>query len=204
MSRIFKTTSDKLLALTLLLITLPIIGIVALLIHLEMGSPVLFRQSRPGKDGRIFQVYKFRTMSNSVDANGNLLPEFQRLTALGKFLRKTSLDELPQFVNVLKGEMSFVGPRPLLVEYLDRYTPEQSRRHLVLPGITGWAQVNGRNTLSWNEKFDLDIWYVDHWSLLLDLKIALLTVAKVIKRDGISHPNHVTMEKFTGNSPSIK
>jgi lipopolysaccharide/colanic/teichoic acid biosynthesis glycosyltransferase len=204
MAHFTKKASDFVFALLSLILVSPIIAIVALLIYLEMGSPIFFHQPRPGKNGRIFNFYKFRTMSNAMDANGQLLSDSQRLTALGKFLRQSSIDELPQLLNVIKGDMSFVGPRQLLVEYLSRYTPEQSRRHLVRPGITGWAQVNGRNSLSWEEKFGLDVWYVEHWNLLLDLRILLLTVVKVVKRDGISHANHVTMEKFQGNAPSVK
>jgi lipopolysaccharide/colanic/teichoic acid biosynthesis glycosyltransferase len=204
MAHFTKKASDFIFALLSLILLAPIIAIVALLIYLEMGSPIFFHQPRPGKNGRIFYFYKFRTMSNAVDTNGQLLSDAQRLTALGKFLRQSSLDELPQLLNVLKGDMSFVGPRPLLVEYLSRYTIEQSRRHLVQPGITGWAQVNGRNSLSWEEKFGLDVWYVEHWNLLLDLRILILTVVKVVKRDGIAHANHVTMEKFQGSSPSVK
>jgi lipopolysaccharide/colanic/teichoic acid biosynthesis glycosyltransferase len=204
MAHFTKKAGDFVFALLSLILVSPVIAIVALLIYLEMGSPIFFHQPRPGKNGRIFHFYKFRTMSNAVDANGQLLPDAQRLTALGKFLRQSSLDELPQLLNVIKGDMSFVGPRPLLVEYLSRYTTEQSRRHLVRPGITGWAQVNGRNSISWEDKFNLDIWYVDHWNLLLDLKVLLMTIVKVVKRDGISHANHVSMEKFQGNPSSIK
>ncbi len=199
MAHFTKKAGDFVFAVLSLILVSPIIAIVALLIYLEMGSPIFFHQPRPGKNGRIFHFYKFRTMSNAVDANGQLLPDAQRLTALGKFLRQSSLDELPQLLNVLKGDMSFVGPRPLLVRYLDRYTPEQARRHLVLPGITGWAQVNGRNSLSWKDKFGLDTWYVDHWNLMLDLKILFLTLVKVVKREGISSGNHVTMEEFHGD-----
>jgi lipopolysaccharide/colanic/teichoic acid biosynthesis glycosyltransferase len=162
------------------------------------GHPILVTQPRPGKDGQIFKFYKFRTMTDERDSSGNPLPDEERLTAVGQFLRKTSLDELPQLWNVLKGEMSFVGPRPLLVAYLDRYTPEQARRHEVIPGITGWAQINGRNALSWEEKFQLDIWYIDHWNLWLDFKILALTVIKVLKREGITQINHVTMSEFLG------
>jgi lipopolysaccharide/colanic/teichoic acid biosynthesis glycosyltransferase len=199
MAHFTKKAGDFVFAVLSLILVSPIVAIVALLIYLEMGSPIFFHQPRPGKNGRIFHFYKFRTMSNAVDANGQLLPDAQRLTALGKFLRQSSLDELPQLLNVLKGDMSFVGPRPLLVRYLDRYTPEQARRHLVLPGITGWAQVNGRNSLSWKDKFGLDTWYVDHWNLMLDLRILFLTLVKVVKREGISSGNHVTMEEFHGD-----
>jgi lipopolysaccharide/colanic/teichoic acid biosynthesis glycosyltransferase len=155
---------------------------------------------RPGHFGRPFKIYKFRTMTDERDAQGNLLPDAERLTRLGRFLRSTSLDELPELFNILRGEMSIVGPRPLLMQYLDRYSPEQARRHDVLPGVTGWAQINGRNALTWEDKFKLDVWYVDHWSFWLDIKILFLTAWKVIRREGISQPGHATAEKFTGNS----
>ena len=176
----------------------PLMLLVALLIHLTMGPPVLFRQVRPGLHGKPFVMYKFRTMLDLRDEQGNLLPDEKRLTPLGRFLRSTSLDELPELFNVLKGDMSLVGPRPLLMEYLDRYTPEQFRRHEVKPGITGWAQVNGRNALTWEEKFKLDVWYVDNWNLWLDLKILWLTLIKVLRREGISHGRHATMPEFRG------
>jgi len=169
-------------------------------VRLRLGSPALFTQQRPGFKGKVFTFYKFRTMTDKLNSKGELLPDKDRITALGNFLRKTSLDELPSLFNVLKGDMSIVGPRPLLVEYLDLYSPEQARRHDVKPGITGWAQINGRNAISWDEKFDNDLWYVDNHSLLIDVKILLLTIYKVIKRDGISQENHVTMEKFKGNN----
>ena len=178
----------------------PLMCYIAFRIWREMGSPVLFRQVRPGLHGKPFVMYKFRTMTEERDADGRLLPDEQRLTPLGKFLRQYSLDELPEFINVLKGEMSLVGPRPLLMEYLDRYTPEQARRHELKPGITGWAQVNGRNVLTWEEKFRLDVWYVDNWNLLLDLKILLLTLVKVLRREGISAEGHATMPEFKGDS----
>lgn len=199
LDRQIKSVADRLAAAIALLLFSPFLLIIAIAIFLNMGSPILFTQPRPGKDDRIFNFYKFRTMTNERDRDGNFLPDEKRLTALGQFLRKTSLDELPQLWNVLKGDMSFVGPRPLLVAYLDRYTPEQARRHEVRPGITGWAQVNGRNSLSWEEKFQLDVWYVDHWSLWLDMQILVLTFIKVIKREGISHANHATMSEFKGN-----
>ncbi|BAY07124.1 sugar transferase [Calothrix sp. NIES-2098] len=200
-SRLIKFVLDKVVAAIALILCLPVIVIVAIAIYYRMGSPVIFAQPRPGQNGRIFKFYKFRTMTNERDANGNLLPDAKRLTSFGKFLRKTSLDELPQLLNVLKGDMSFVGPRPLMVKYLDRYTPEQARRHEVKPGITGWAQVNGRNSISWQERFKLDIWYIDNWSWWLDLKILFLTVWKVLKKEGISHANHdTTMEEFMGNN----
>lgn len=177
----------------------PLMLYLAFRVWREMGSPVLFRQVRPGLHGKPFVMYKFRTMTDERDAEGNLLPDEKRLTPLGRFLREQSLDELPEFINVLKGEMSLVGPRPLLMEYLERYTPEQARRHEVKPGITGWAQVNGRNALSWEEKFKLDVWYVDNWNLLLDIKILVMTLVKVLRREGISAEGHATMPEFKGN-----
>jgi lipopolysaccharide/colanic/teichoic acid biosynthesis glycosyltransferase len=182
-----------------LLLLSPVLAIVAYKIRREMGSPVLFRQTRPGMYGKPFQMIKFRTMRDAIDANGRPLPDAERLTKLGRFLRASSLDELPELWNVLKGEMSLVGPRPLLTEYLPLYSPEQARRHDVRPGVTGWAQVNGRNAISWDEKFALDVWYVDNRSLWLDLKIFWLTIRKVIKRDDISAAGEATMSKFTGN-----
>jgi lipopolysaccharide/colanic/teichoic acid biosynthesis glycosyltransferase len=181
-SRGIKSLADRLMAAFLLLLFSPILLVVAILIRVRMGTPIVFTQKRPGKDGQIFTVYKFRTMTSDCDAEGNLLSDEERLIPLGKFLRKASLDEFPQLWNVLTGDMSFVGPRPLLVCYLERYNSEQARRHDVPPGITGWAQINGRNALSWDEKFRLDIWYVDNWSLWLDFKILLLTVKKVLKQ----------------------
>ncbi len=181
----------------LALLGLPML-VIATLIRAMTGAPVIFKQVRPGLGGKPFVLYKFRTMT-IASVSGATLPDPQRFTPLGKVLRETSLDELPELLNVLKGDMSLVGPRPLLMEYLDRYTPEQSRRHDVKPGLTGWAQVNGRNALTWEEKFALDVWYVDHQSLWLDLKILTLTVWKTLKREGISHPGHATMEEFTGN-----
>ena len=176
----------------------PVFIIVALLILARIGRPVFFRQERPGLNARPFSLYKFRTMTDGRDEDGALLPDAQRLTPFGRFLRATSLDELPELFNVLKGDMSLVGPRPLLMRYLDRYTPEQFRRHEMPPGLTGWAQVNGRNALSWEEKFELDVWYLDHWSLWLDVKILALTLWKVLKREGISQAGHATMEEFMG------
>ncbi|GGJ24906.1 sugar transferase [Deinococcus roseus] len=189
----------SLLALVVLLFPMLLI---AFLIQRNMGSPVIFSQVRPGLKGRPFRMVKFRTMKNARDAKGNDLPDAQRLTPLGSFLRKTSLDELPELWNVLKGEMSLVGPRPLLMEYLPLYSPEQARRHEVRPGVTGWAQVNGRNAISWEEKFRLDVWYVDHCSLALDLKILVMTVQKVFKREGISAAGEATMSRFTGSEGS--
>jgi sugar transferase EpsL len=181
-----------------LLFLLPVIVLMVLLIRLKIGYPILFKQARPGLNGEIFNMYKFRTMTNESDKNGVLKPDSIRLTKFGKFLRSTSLDELPGLWNVLKGDMSLVGPRPLLVEYLPLYSKKQSKRHEVKPGITGWAQVNGRNAISWDEKFDLDLWYIDNQSIWLDTKILWLTVKKVITRDGISSNNDATMPAFTG------
>ena len=189
-----------LLATSLGLIVLsPILLVVALLVWIIHGRPVLFRQPRAGYKGKAFSVIKFRSMNNRTAADGTLLPDAERITPFGRFLRASSLDEFPELFNVLRGEMSIVGPRPLLLKYLDRYSPEQMRRHDVLPGITGWAQVNGRNALTWEEKFRLDVWYVDHWSFWLDIKILWLTVWKAVKREGISQPGHATMEEFKGN-----
>lgn len=183
-----------------LILLLPVLLIVMLLVRLKLGSPVFFRQIRPGKGSELFQMIKFRTMLDAVDSSGNPLPDSERLTKFGAFLRSTSLDELPGLWNVLKGDMSLVGPRPLLVEYLELYSPEQARRHNVRPGITGWAQVNGRNAISWDDKFKFDVWYVDNQSFWLDLKILLLTVKKVFVREGISADGHATMEKFKGSN----
>jgi lipopolysaccharide/colanic/teichoic acid biosynthesis glycosyltransferase len=182
-----------------LLLFSPVLAIVAYKIRREMGAPVLFRQTRPGRQGKPFQMIKFRTMRDAIDADGRPLPDAKRLTKLGRFLRSSSIDELPELWNVLKGDMSLVGPRPLLMEYLPLYSPEQARRHEVRPGVTGWAQVNGRNAISWNEKFALDVWYVDNRSLWLDMKIIWLTIHKVLKRDDISAAGEATMSKFTGN-----
>ncbi len=195
----FKSLFDKTLALFLIILFSPIYIVVSLLIFFKMGSPILFRQKRPGYKEKIFGIYKFRTMTNEKDANGNLLPDDKRLVGIGKFIRSTSLDELPQLFNVLKGEMSFVGPRPLLKEYLPLYNEKQKRRHDVKPGITGWAQVNGRNAISWEQKFDYDVWYVDNQSFWLDIKILWLTFLKVVKRSDISSSTSSTMEKFTGS-----
>ena len=195
----FKSIFDKTLALFLIILFSPIYIVVSLLIFFKMGSPILFRQKRPGYKEEIFGIYKFRTMTNEKDEFGNLLPDDKRLIGIGKFIRSTSLDELPQLFNVLKGEMSFVGPRPLLEEYLPLYNEKQKRRHDVKPGITGWAQVNGRNAISWEQKFDYDVWYVDNQSFLLDIKILWLTFLKVVKRSDISSSTSSTMEKFTGS-----
>ncbi len=182
-----------------LLLLVPIFLLVVILVFINIGNPLFFMQSRPGLNGNIFNIYKFRTMTDERDINGNLLPDQDRLNKFGQFLRSSSLDELPALWNVLKGDMSLVGPRPLLVEYLPLYSKNQARRHEVKPGVTGWAQVNGRNSISWKEKFEMDVWYVNNQSFLLDIKILFLTLKKVIKRDGISHNNHATMEKFKGN-----
>ncbi|MFQ4142448.1 sugar transferase [Chlorogloeopsis sp. ULAP02] len=198
-SHFIKPVCDRLVAAIALLILAPLMLLVAIAIYSNMGRPIFFCQLRPGKDGRIFTFYKFRTMTHETDTEGNLLPDERRLTPMGQFLRKTSLDELPQLWNVLKGNMSFVGPRPLLVQYLERYTPEQARRHQVKPGITGWAQVNGRNAIPWEERFALDVWYVDNQSLQLDLWIMVLTVWKILKRENINHPQAATMFEFKGN-----
>jgi lipopolysaccharide/colanic/teichoic acid biosynthesis glycosyltransferase len=176
----------------------PILGITALLVALLLGSPIVFRQIRPGYQGKPFHVYKFRTMREAYDDQGQLLPDEQRLTKLGRFLRSLSIDELPELFNILRGEMSLVGPRPLLMQYLDRYTPEQARRHNVLPGMTGWAQVNGRNAITWEDKFKHDVWYVDHWSLRLDIKILILTPLVVLRQEGISQPGSATADEFLG------
>ncbi len=194
-----KRTFDFVVAVTLIIVLAPVVGVVALLVRVSLGRPVLWRQPRPGLRGVPFELLKFRTMSNEVDARGNLLPDERRLGTFGRLLRQMSLDELPELINVVKGDMSMVGPRPLLMQYLDRYTPAQARRHEVRPGITGWAQVNGRNALSWEEKFALDVWYVDHRSFWLDIKILMLTVWKVVRREGISEPGQSTMREFMGS-----
>ncbi len=194
-----KRLFDLLVTLPALLVLAPFLLLLALLIRIRLGAPILFRQQRPGLRGRPFTLYKFRTMTGARDAQGHLLPDAERLTAFGRFLRNFSLDELPGLFNVLKGDMSLVGPRPLLMQYLDRYTPEQARRHEVRPGITGWAQVNGRNALTWEEKFVLDVWYVDHPSLWLDVKILARTAWQVLKREGISQSGHATMPEFVGS-----
>lgn len=180
---------------------LPVLFVIALGVKKNLGSPIFFRQCRPGRAGKPFNMIKFRTMRDAVDSQGNVLPDSKRITRFGEFLRSTSLDELPELWNVLKGDMSLVGPRPLLMEYLPLYSPEENRRHEVRPGVTGWAQVNGRNALSWEQKFKLDIWYVDNQSFWLDLKIIFFTVKKVLLRDGINAEGEATMSKFTGNKP---
>jgi len=194
-----KRLFDLTFAFLALLVLSPLIFLTALLVRIFIGTPVLFKQPRPGYKEKPFFIYKFRTMTNRVGLNGESLPDAERLTPLGGFLRALSLDELPELVNILRGEMSFVGPRPLLMEYLPLYSAEQARRHAVVPGLTGWAQVNGRNAIAWEDKFKLDVWYADNWSFGLDLKIILMTVGKVIQREGVSQEGHATMEYFTGN-----
>jgi sugar transferase EpsL len=193
-----KRLLDLALTLPLTVLLSPALALITLMVRLNLGSPVLFRQRRPGLRGKPFNLYKFRTMNEPRDAHGSLLPDADRLTRLGRFLRGTSLDELPELLNVLKGEMSLVGPRPLLMHYLQLYTPEQMRRHDVKPGITGWAQTHGRNALTWERKFALDVWYVDNHSLLLDVKIMALTVWKILSREGINQPGQATAEEFKG------
>ena len=194
MKRLF----DIVVSALALVVLSPALLLLAVVIRWWLGGPVLFRQQRPGLHGRPFLLLKFRTMTDARDASGTLLPDAARLTAFGRFLRAASLDELPELLNVLKADMSLVGPRPLLMQYLGRYTPEQARRHEVRPGITGWAQVNGRNAISWEEKFRLDVWYVDNRSLWLDIRIIAMTIGKILKREGISHPGQATMGEFTG------
>ena len=196
--RAIKRVLDIVFCVLALPVVLPFLVIIALMVRIYFGSSVLFTQERLGFQGRRFLIRKFRTMTDARDAQGNLLPDAERLTRLGRFLRATSLDELPELINVLSGEMSLVGPRPLYAHYRDRYTPEQFRRHEVLPGISGWAQVNGRNALSWEQKFELDLWYVDHQSLFLDLKILLLTIWNALIREGINQQGHATAEEFMG------
>ena len=193
-----KRLIDTLLIILALPLLIPVYILIALLIRINLGSPVMFKQSRPGLNGKLFHLIKFRTMTNNIDESGNSLSDGKRLTRFGKFLRSSSLDELPELWNVLNGNMSLVGPRPLLEEYLPLYSASQARRHNVKPGITGWAQINGRNTISWKDKFDYDLWYVDNQSFLLDIKIILLTIVKVISGDGVSAHGEATMSKFTG------
>lgn len=194
-----KKSFDFIVSLIAIILLSLFIVITAIIVRLKLGSPVLFKQQRPGLHGKLFYVHKFRTMTDKRDVEGKLLPDNIRLTKTGKFIRKLSLDELPQLFNVLKGDISLVGPRPLLMEYLPLYTKEQARRHEVKPGITGWAQVNGRNAISWKEKFELDVWYVDHQSFWLDIKILFMTVLKVFKSEGINQDGEATMEKFKGS-----
>lgn len=200
MQLFIKRIIDIVLSLLGIIILSPVLLITAILVRIKLGSPIFFTQNRVGKDGKIFKMIKFRTMLDAKDKWGELLPDEERLTPFGKFLRSTSIDELPELINVLKGDMSLVGPRPLLVEYLPLYSKEQFRRHELRPGITGWAQVNGRNSINWSERFKLDVDYVNTYSLVKDFKIIIMTVGKVIKRDGISQDGHATMEKFNGTN----
>lgn len=197
--RFGKRVLDLAVTIPALLLLSPVMLVVALLVRFKLGSPILFCQPRPGLGSKPFALLKFRTMSDIRGAQGDLLPDAERLTPLGRFLRSYSLDELPEFFNVLKGEMSLVGPRPLLMQYLERYTPEQARRQEVKPGITGWAQVNGRNALTWELKFELDTWYVDHWSFWLDVRIIVLTIWKILLREGINQPGQATAQEFMGS-----
>jgi len=196
---VLKRIFDIVVSLIFLLLTSPLIVVLILLTRQNLGAPVFFRQVRPGKDCKPFEIIKFRTMLDAIDKDGNLLPDSERITPFGRFLRSTSLDELPELFNVLLGSMSLVGPRPLLESYLPLYSDEQIKRHDVLPGVTGWAQVNGRNAISWEEKFKYDVWYVDNQSFWLDIKIILMTIKKVIAREGISADDHATMPKFSGS-----
>lgn len=200
MQKFIKRTIDILASSIGLVLLSPILVIVAILVRIKLGSPIFFTQNRVGKDGKIFKMIKFRTMLDATDKWGELLPDEERLTSFGKTLRSTSLDELPELINVLKGDMSLVGPRPLLVEYIPNYSKEQWRRHNVRPGITGWAQINGRNCITWTRKFELDVWYVDNVSTFMDIKILLMTIVKVLKRDDINQSEEVTMEWFNGNN----
>ena len=196
-----KRLIEFIIVFCILMIIWPILLLISIWLHFaNKGTGTFFMQERPGKHGKIFKVIKYKTMTDERDENGNLLPDEKRLTKIGKFIRSTSIDELPQLINVLKGDMALIGPRPLLPQYLPLYSKEQARRHAVRPGITGWAQVNGRNAISWTKKFELDVWYVDHCSFLLDLKIIFLTIKKVFVREGISSDTSVTMEAFTGNN----
>ncbi len=198
-----KRLLDFTLSFLALIILSPVLLVTALLVRIKLGSPIIFHQERPGKSEKIFRLYKFRSMTDECDENGNLLPDDQRLTRFGQILRSTSLDELPELLNILRGDMSIVGPRPLLVKYLPLYNEEQRHRHDVRPGLTGWAQANGRNAISWEEKFKLDVWYVQHISFLVDVKVIFMTVKKVFCRDGISSETSVTMEEFSGTKESM-
>ncbi len=198
MRHLVKRLFDIIASVAGLIVISPLLVVLVLLVRLKLGAPILFRQQRPGLGGEAFVIYKFRTMTDQRDASGNLLPDEQRLPAFGRFLRSTSFDELPELLNVLKGDMSIVGPRPLMMQYLGRYSPQQARRHEVKPGITGWAQINGRNTISWEDKFELDVWYVDNWTLWLDIKIILRSVWMVVAREGITQQGRATMDEFMG------
>jgi sugar transferase EpsL len=200
MRHFIKRLFDIISSVAGLIVISPLLVVLAVLVRLKLGSPILFRQQRPGLGGKAFVIYKFRTMTDQCDASGNLLPDGQRLPAFGRFLRSTSFDELPELLNVLKGDMSIVGPRPLMMKYLERYSPQQARRHEVKPGITGWAQINGRNTISWEDKFKLDVWYVDNWTLWLDMQIILKSVWMVVAKEGITQQGKATMDEFMGTS----
>lgn len=201
MNRVFvKRLFDLMISISVLILTFPLLCLITVLVRISLGSPVFFRQTRSGYKGYPFLILKYRTMTDKRDGTGVLLPDIERITPLGRFLRATSLDELPELFNVLKGDMSLVGPRPLLARYLGFYSPEQKRRLDVVPGITGWAQINGRNALSWEDKFALDIWYIDHWSIWLDMKILFLTIWRILAREGITQPGQATAEEFRGNS----
>lgn len=204
MYKYVKRFFDIVSSLLAIIVLSPLLLIVSILVRIKLGSPVLFKQERPGKDEKIFTLMKFRTMTDERDENGELLPDEVRLTKFGKFLRSTSIDELPELFNILKGDMSVIGPRPLLVQYLPRYNVHQHRRHEVRPGLSGWAQVNGRNAISWQEKFNLDVEYVDNYSLFMDIKILFMTVINVFKRDGISSETSATMEEFMGNDDKVE
>ena len=197
---VIKRLFDIILSLTAIIVLFPFILLIGILVYMKLGSPILFTQERPGRKGKVFKMYKFRTMLNSKDELGNLLIDEKRMTPFGKALRSTSLDELPELINVIKGDMSLVGPRPLLVNYLELYSDRQKKRHDVLPGITGWAQINRRNSVTWSQKFELDVWYVEHWSIWLDIKILLMTIEKVLIREGISPSGSATMEMFNGEN----
>lgn len=197
-----KWVFDLIVAVPALVLLMPVMGAIAICVRFKLGTPVIFRQPRAGRNGQPFTLYKFRTMTDERDAAGNLLPPVARLTSFGRFLRSTSMDELPQLWNVVRGDMSLVGPRPLLLDYLPLYTPEQARRHRVRPGVTGWAQVKGRNALTWEEKFALDVWYVDHLGLVLDLKILLLTLERIVRRDDVNTRNGALMPRFMGSQPA--
>jgi lipopolysaccharide/colanic/teichoic acid biosynthesis glycosyltransferase len=201
---ISKRLFDLVLVIPGIILISPLLGLIALLVWIKHGRPIFFKQTRPGYRCQPFGVIKFRTIMDAYSSTGELLPDSERLTNVGQFLRSTSMDELPEIFNVLSGKMSLVGPRPLLMQYLDRYTPEQARRHDVLPGMAGWAQVNGRNLLSWEDKFRMDVWYVDNWSIGLDIKILGLTFWKVLKREGISQPGHATSEEFMGSPEKVE
>ena len=201
---IIKRVFDITISLMGLVIFIIPVFLIMILMKLKSKGPIFFKQERPGKNGKIFNIYKLRTLQETYDKNGHLLPDKDRMTRIGRFLRRFSLDELPELWNILKGDMSFVGPRPLLVAYLKRYTPEQARRHEMKPGITGWAQINGRNAITWEEKFRYDVWYVDHWNFWLDTKIICITLFKVIKGEGVSQFGHATIEEFKGSDPNGK